>query len=232
MTEKQDTRSSTKKSYSSRFLVSSVIICLALIIGVGVGIIYFRSALSTQPVPPTQINCPKEGTARAVVTAPLVLGSHQNVVYIANQQDGSSSLLRYDMSTRKATTILRTTRLHIADARVTANGQWIIFEGFYDRQPKMQMIRMDGQGLQTLFCSSEKGPPGPANQGRGYRICNHCMICRIDVRRQEQQAPTRRHSQVSLTAEPAASPEPGVPVHQRNCHLILRRASDLARHGK
>ena len=36
---------------------------------------------TTVPMPPTQTSCPAQGTARAAVTAPLVLGTHQNLVY-------------------------------------------------------------------------------------------------------------------------------------------------------
>src|ERR1700730_14926061 len=40
---------------------------------------------TTAPMPTTQTACPTAHTARAAVFAPLVLGSHQNIVYIFNQ---------------------------------------------------------------------------------------------------------------------------------------------------
>src|SRR5690349_18455782 len=40
---------------------------------------------TTLPLPPTLTSCPALGTARAAVTAPLALGTHQNIVYIVKQ---------------------------------------------------------------------------------------------------------------------------------------------------
>ena len=38
---------------------------------------------TTVPMPPTQTSCPPAGTARGAVIAPLVRGSHANVVYVS-----------------------------------------------------------------------------------------------------------------------------------------------------
>src|SRR5215471_8218887 len=61
------------------------------------------STPTTAPMPATQTDCPADGTARAAVMAPLVLGNHQNLVYIFNQGflPGASSgiIRRFDAST-------------------------------------------------------------------------------------------------------------------------------------
>src|SRR5574340_133430 len=66
--------------------------------------------VTTQPVPPTQTSCPAAGKARAAVTAPLSLGSHQNIVYLVKEFQGSSvtsTLKRYDVATGSKTEIVK-----------------------------------------------------------------------------------------------------------------------------
>ena len=44
----------------------------------------------------------------------------------------------------------------ITEAQVSANGQWLLFVTQTLNASEIQMVRMDGQGLQTLYCA----PPG------------------------------------------------------------------------
>jgi len=115
--------------------------------------------VTTVPVPPTQTGCPAAGTARAAVLAPLALGSHQNVVYIVNESRGITptfgTLKRYDVTTGGKTEIVKLANLSISDAQVSADGQWILFvSGAARASGRLQLIRMDGQGLQTLYCDT------------------------------------------------------------------------------
>ena len=66
--------------------------------------------------------------------------------------------MRYDLATGKSSTIA-TVPSTIDDAQLSSDGQWVIF---LSRVPwnnsfisAVQMVRIDGQGLQTLYCSSE-----------------------------------------------------------------------------
>ena len=116
------------------------------------------STPTTAPMPATQTSCPGAGTARAAVFAPLVLGSHQNIVYIFNQfgASGSAEIKRYDASTGKKVIIVNFPNINIYDAQISPDGQWILFTtpaGFAGAKA-LQLERMDGQGLQTLYCSS------------------------------------------------------------------------------
>src|SRR5689334_22405240 len=104
---------------SRRFVITVVLVCIVLIAGTSMGIIYLHLKTSpvlparTLPVPPTQTSCPKEGTARAAITAPLVLGTHENVVYLLNEYQQATVttpafagiLQRYDTTTGKKTVI-------------------------------------------------------------------------------------------------------------------------------
>jgi len=112
----------------------------------------------TVPMPPTQTNCPAPGTARAAVTALLILGKHQNLVYTENADTGSGGgapgiLKRYDVITHQTTQIVQLATTSISNAQISTDGQWILFTSQVNGRAAIQMIRMDRQGLQTLYCA-------------------------------------------------------------------------------
>ncbi len=118
------------------------------------------TATATFAMPPTLTTCPAAGTARAMITAPLVSGFHQSIIYILNlgtyDAPSSGDLMRYDAQTGRKTVLMSVVNAHIYEAQVSADGQWILFvttTGSTDRQTKLQAVRMDGQGLQTLYCA-------------------------------------------------------------------------------
>jgi hypothetical protein len=106
-------------------------------------------AATTVLVPPTQTSCPPAATARALVTAPLALGSHASIVYLVIDSS-ASSLKRYDVTTGQRMEIVRLLGASIGGAQVSADGQWVLFTN----GSKLQVVRMDGQGLQTLYCDT------------------------------------------------------------------------------
>jgi hypothetical protein len=123
----------------------------------------------TLPVPPTQTSCPPPGTARAAVTAPLVLGKHQNLVYTTSENQVipnpyipvPATMKRYDVTTGQTTDIVKLDT-SVTYAKISADGQWVLFAtapSSIHEQAAIQMIRMDGQGLQTLYCSPVKYDP-------------------------------------------------------------------------
>src|SRR5258708_11164033 len=123
---------------------------------------------STQPMPQTSTSCPAAGTARAMATANLVLGNHNNIVYIVNEyQPGSNftpkagTLKRYDASSGTKTVIAGIPNVRIESAQVSADGKWILFTTVNSGQSTLQLVRMDGQGLQTLFCFTGAGIATP-----------------------------------------------------------------------
>ena len=116
------------------------------------------SGVTTAPIPPTQTSCPTADTARAAIMPPLALGNHQNIIYIVNEYQRHTptfgTLKRYDVSTTSKNEIIKIPNVWISDAQVSADGQWLLFISVTNDQSKLQMIRMDGQGLQTLYCSN------------------------------------------------------------------------------
>jgi hypothetical protein len=115
---------------------------------------------TTVPMPPTQTSCPVAETARRAITAPLELGSHANVVYVYNQGPGSTPhplagiLRRYDLTTGSKTDILHVQQASIESAQISSDGQWVLFTTLISDRSALQLVRMDGQGLQTLYCSA------------------------------------------------------------------------------
>jgi len=107
-------------------------------------------------LPATQTSCPAAGTARAAVMTPLTLGSHQNIVYIVNEFQGHTptfgTLKRYDMTTGNKTEIIKLPNVTINDAQLSTDGQWIAFSSNVGSTEKLQLVRMDGRELQTLYC--------------------------------------------------------------------------------
>ncbi len=135
-----------------------------------------QSVVQTVPMPPTQTSCPADGTARAAVMKPLTLGKNQNLVYIYNEIPLNTStayghLKRYDLNTQQKTDIV-TSGISIEAAQVSADGQWILFlstpdpRGDAQHSAMLQLVRMDGQGLQTLYCF----PAIPAGSQMGMNI--------------------------------------------------------------
>ncbi len=92
----------------------------------------------------------------------LPAGSHPNIVYLSERgglQTGmtAAQLIRYDTITKSKTTLLSFAQSgeEIYDAQISTDGQWLLFlaGSFSESQAKLQLIRVDGQMLQTLFCA-------------------------------------------------------------------------------
>ena len=114
---------------------------------------------TTQKVPATTTACPSSGTAPAAVMAPLVLGSHRNVIYTVNEFSGSTptfgTVKRHDIDTNaKGIEIAKMAGVRITEAQVSQDGQWVLFVAQVGNQFQLRLVRVDGQGLQTLYCGA------------------------------------------------------------------------------
>ncbi|MGZ3624641.1 MAG: TolB family protein, partial [Ktedonobacteraceae bacterium] len=98
---------------------------------------------------------------------PLVLGKQDTFVYLEGkqqQQPTTYTLKRYTVSTRTTTAILSVPDTYYFGAQISADGQWVILMNpFVSRQAAIQLVRMDGQELQTLYCA-----PGVPGAGIGW----------------------------------------------------------------
>lgn len=88
-----------------------------------------------------------------------------NVLFKGAGAGGITRLMRYDTVTGKTTPVFFFPT-YVSISQISADGQWIIFSTLLDPSPgsinpsaisngfsAIQMIRIDGQGLQTLYCS-------------------------------------------------------------------------------
>src|SRR5712691_275306 len=104
--------------------------------------------------------CPAAGSARVAVMPPMTVGNHANVVFL-DQQSENTLLQRYDATTGAIQTILQ---IHQADpalgTNVSPDGQWVLFGAVIQSQSAIQLVRMDGQQLQTLYCAPPQSTVG------------------------------------------------------------------------
>ncbi len=130
------------------------------------------SSMLTVPMPPTQTDCPSPAlSGREPVIRTLALGQNPTVAYINDQgtEAGPNSfgeLKLYDTvkgaSNGNSKVIFgKNVLVHIpnaliTEAQVSANGQWLLFVTQAPGASEIQMVRVDGRGLQTLYCA----PPG------------------------------------------------------------------------
>ena len=107
-------------------------------------------------MPITHTNCPS--LARAAVRVPLAEGKRQNLLYTYNTSS-NGFLIRYDIRSGKKTTILKLTNATISDAQISPDGHFILFVTQVNSQLAIQMVRVDGQSLQTLYCVPHNTEP-------------------------------------------------------------------------
>ncbi len=115
---------------------------------------------TTVPLPTTQTTCPPAGTVRTAVMPPLALGNHPNIVYLMYKGGITPpyppfTVNRYDFTTGR-TTVMK--QISTGEAQISADGQWLLFVAQVTNGQSslagIQLMRMDGQDLQTLYCSS------------------------------------------------------------------------------
>lgn len=104
--------------------------------------------------------CPAAGSARAAIMPSMTGGNHANVVFLA-QQSENTLLQRYDVTTGETQTILQIQQADpVLGINISPDGQWVVFGGFVQDQSAIQLVRMDGQQLQTLYCAPSQSGVG------------------------------------------------------------------------
>lgn len=122
-----------------------------------------RAASTSTTVSPQVLHsCPQSGTARAAVMPPLATGSHQVILYTVDTFDAKThlpitTLRRYDVTTGHKTDLLKIAGEDVNQLNLSPDGQWITFVSDSPDGQKLQMMRIDGQVLQTLSCSDGIG---------------------------------------------------------------------------
>lgn len=107
----------------------------------------------TTSTPGQAQTCPAQATVRSAIMSPLPPSNHPNLVYVSQQGD-TSVLQRYDATTGSRQTILQTQASEtIQKANVSPDGQWILLRSLLQGQVAIQLIRVNGQQWQTLYCA-------------------------------------------------------------------------------
>jgi len=102
--------------------------------------------------------CPAPGSARAVNMPRVPTEKRANIFYIVNEyadnQPTFGIIKRRDTSvTTKGVEILKMPNLSINEAQISQDGQWVLFIAVVANQAQLRLVRIDGQGLQTLYCA-------------------------------------------------------------------------------
>ena len=104
-------------------------------------------------------DCPATGRGRMAVMPALALGKQRTVVFFANVPfytgHPSLALKRYNVETRATTTILSENNQNIQNAQISGDGQWILLVVQTANNSELQLIRVDGKYLQTLYCAPQ-----------------------------------------------------------------------------
>ncbi len=162
--------------YTSRFsriLIPVLAVCLVCLFVIAAPLFHARAS-SAQNGTVSHVlsaaistSCPPVGTARAASMPAMQLGHDQNIVYIVNEGSPTptfGTLKRDDVVTGAKVEIIKMAGTSITSAQVSSDGQWILFVASVSGQSKMQLIRMDGQFLQTLYCGSPSQLQWSTNQ--------------------------------------------------------------------
>ena len=100
--------------------------------------------------------CPPVGSGRAAVMPPMTVGNHASVVFLA-LQSANTLLQQYDVTTGATKTILQIQQTNpVLGANISPDGQWVLFGALLQGQWAIQLVRMDGQQLQTLYCAPQQ----------------------------------------------------------------------------
>ncbi|HLX41126.1 MAG TPA: hypothetical protein VKR42_11380 [Ktedonobacteraceae bacterium] len=143
------------------------ICCLLLILsacsqssGIGPSLTSSSTQTGTSPTgtlaakPVVAQTCPAHASARAAVMPSITTGNHATIVYLSQQGNGSSMLQRYDTVTSESQIILQTHDTEtLRTANISPDGQWVLLVSLLQNQSALQLVRIDGQHLQTLYCA-------------------------------------------------------------------------------
>lgn len=103
--------------------------------------------------PTTSTTSQTQSCTRSDFASTLPASRHSILVYVT-QQGNSSFLQRYDTTTGSRQTILQTLSGEtIQGANVSPDGQWIVFRSLFQSRVAIQMIGVNGQQLQMLYCA-------------------------------------------------------------------------------
>jgi len=109
----------------------------------------------------TTTSCPPSGTARSAVLSPMPAGIHPALATI----DDQNQVHLYDIKRNRQTIIMKLPQINEVpqlspdsqplSPQLSASGQWLLFLAPHARLQELRVVRLDGKGMQTLYCSAE-----------------------------------------------------------------------------
>lgn len=110
------------------------------------------SVAQTQAATTALATCPPSGQVRTFVKSSLPTGHGESLVYLTTA-NGVQKLERYNRTTGQTTEILQaSSTTALTHIQLSQDGQWIFFTK-QATSTEFQVVRIDGQDLQTLYCS-------------------------------------------------------------------------------
>ena len=113
---------------------------------------------TTTVIPPTNTSCPQPGTSRPAVLSSMAAGSNPALVTI----DDQNQVHLYDTKKQSQSIIMKLPRINevpqlsldsqLTMPQLSADGQWLLFLAPHARQQELRVVRLDGKGVQTLYC--------------------------------------------------------------------------------
>lgn len=163
----------SQQSSVSRFI--SLIFLIGLLALVPLGILWSLPIIlsSTHHLPAVASGCPASGQARNAVLPPISQAStdvqtrQQEVVYVQQtevQAGSADALMSYNAETGMTTRIKVLPDVNVSSAQISPDGQWIVFVASSAHQSQLQLLRIDGSLLQTLYCMPTSNPTDPSIQ--------------------------------------------------------------------
>jgi hypothetical protein len=109
-------------------------------------------------MPSTDASCPTTDPVRPAVMAPLSLGSHQHIVFFVNETEPDypfqGTIKRRDQTIDgDGIELWKIPEAKIVEGQVSRDGNWILFVTQIKNRFHLKLVRADGQGKQTLYCS-------------------------------------------------------------------------------
>jgi eukaryotic-like serine/threonine-protein kinase len=98
-------------------------------------------------------SCPASGKGRAANMPAIALGNRQEIVSYRNT-NSSTTLQEFDVQGKTSSTITSINGETIFTAQISQSGQWVLFVAQKNGVQVLQLVRVDGQDLQTLYCAS------------------------------------------------------------------------------
>ncbi|MBO0784237.1 MAG: hypothetical protein J2P37_35985, partial [Ktedonobacteraceae bacterium] len=164
----------TRRQRRTLLTLLTTTLSFLLLAGTAVSLLYFNGiwppasanmptatpvpAASPSSVGQPTVDCPAPGTARKAVMTSINVGKTQNLVFIVNEgtpdNPHAGTIKRRDPVANIGYEMKKMANTYITEGQISQDGHWVLFIARTQGQYQLRLLRVDGQELQTLFCTS------------------------------------------------------------------------------